>query len=280
MDIKNTKNKCDLKCSFNFNYGETTIQSIITNSSIIIKPGKPSINPVKFNDFEYAPTTASITYPSSTTYNGVTADAEFTIVHSANLQKGLVIRIPISVGSITKPQPLEEIINQTSKLLPKISYTNLNIPSFSFEEFVPKGPFYFSETSASYNIYYGLENSLFITDEMMTTLKQIVISPFKSNMDNLGELFYNSDGSNLSTNGSGGSNFNFLECEQYYEEDIPVTSIDGGSTILQKMASNPNYVKGFFISIVVILGLAFFYFIYKSISNAVNPPEIPKVNKS
>lgn len=270
MDIKNTNNKCDLKCSFNFNYAETTIQTLITNRSIKIKLGNPSIKPVKFNDFEYIPSGASISYPSDTKYNGVTADAELSITHNADFQKNLIVKIPISIGSITKPQQLEEIINQTSKLLPKTSYTNLNIPSFSLENFVPKGPFYFSETNTDYTIYYGLDNSLFLTDEIMTTLKQIVIYPSTGLNQNPGELFYNSDGSNLSTNGSSGSNFNFLECEEYYEEELPITSTEGSSNVLLMLASNPTYVTWFIIISGLFFGLALVYFLWKYVTNDVN----------
>jgi hypothetical protein len=272
MDIKNTDNKCDLKCSFNFNYGEITIQTLITNNTLLIKCGIQSVKPVKFNDFEYVPTMASITYPSMTKYNGISAEAELTIAHTSNLQKMLIIRIPISIGSITKPQQLEEIINQTSKLLPKTGFTNLNIPSFSFESFVPTGPFYFSETSNSYDIYYGLDHSLFITDETMTLLKQIIINPFETKTEPPGELFYNVSGSNLSTNGSSGANWNFLECEQYYEEEVPVITPEGGQNVFGWIFSNPTYVRSIATFCGVVLLLVILYYMYKSFTKDLNTP--------
>lgn len=271
MDIKNTDNKCDLKCSFNFNYGETTVQTLLMNSRLLIKCGTPSVKPVKFNDFEYTPAGASITYPSETKYNGITADAEMSIVHTADLQKPLIVKIPISAGSITKPQLLEEIITQTANLLPKTSYTNLNIPSFSFESFVPKGPFYFSETNSSYTIYYGLDNSLFLSDETMTKLKQIVISPETYNETDVGELFYNSDGSNLTTNGSLGADFNFLECEQYYEEEMPI-DVDNNPSLFEKLVSNPTIVSYIRVITFSIIAIIFAWYLYNYITNFVNPP--------
>lgn len=259
MDIKNTDNKCDLKCSYSFNYGEVSIQSVLMNSRLVIKCGKPSVAPVKFNDTDYFPISASIYYPSETKYNGVTADAEIEIVHTADLQKNLSVKIPISISSISKPPVLEEVINQTANLLPKTGFTNLNIPSFSFESFVPKGPFYFSETISSYNIYYGLENSLFLTDDLMSKLKKIVISPATPNITNeLGDLFYNSDGSNLSTNGSSGADFNFMECEQYYEEDVPVSG-SSEPNVFEKMWKNPTFltVGGYVLACLLVLFLLY-----------------------
>lgn len=263
MDIKNTDNKCDLKCSYSFNYGEVSIQSILMNSRLVIKCGKPSVAPVKFNDTDYFPISASIYYPSDTKYNGVTADAEIEIVHTADLQKNLSVKIPISISSISKPPVLEEVINQTANLLPKTGFTNLNIPSFSFESFVPKGPFYFSETISSYNIYYGLENSLFLTDDLMSKLKQIVISPATPNTTNeLGDLFYNSDGSNLSTNGSSGADFNFMECEQYYEEEVPIAAGDNSPSLLTRLLENKYVVIGLKVVVMaIVLLLVYYYFI-------------------
>lgn len=261
MDIKNTDNKCDLKCSYSFNYGEVSIQSILMDSQLVIKCSKPSVAPVKFNDSDYFPISASIYYPSYTKYNGVSADAEIEIVHNSDFQKKLSVRVPISISSITKPAILEEVINQTANLLPKTGFTNLNIPSFSFESFVPKGPFYFSETDSSYNIYYGLDGSLFLTDELITKLKQIVILPaINKNSEVLGDLFYNSDGSNLSTSGSSGDNFNFMECEQYYEEDVPVNITDNSPSLLTKLLENKKYVMAIYvIFLFIVCGLIFYY---------------------
>jgi hypothetical protein len=265
MDIKNTDNKCNLKCTFNYNYSETTIQAIINPAKISLKFGTPSIAPVKFNDVEYTPIGATIQYPSSTTYNGVRADGELTILHSANMNKNLIISIPINTSSVSKPPVLDDIIGQTATLLPKTAYTNLTIPSFSVGAFVPKGTFFFADLDKGYTIYYGLDNTLFMSSESMDKLKQIVINPAPSDPSISAELFYNSDGSNLPS--EGGADFNFLECDQVYEEEVAVTDSNSGPSALQTWLQNPTFVLVLEIVVAVIFILGLLYAAVKGVQS-------------
>jgi hypothetical protein len=265
MDIKNTDNKCNLKCAFNYNYSETTIQSIINPAKISLKFGTPSIAPVKFNGVEYTPIGATIQYPSSTTYNGVQADGELIILHSANMEKNLIVSIPINTSSVSKPPVLDDIINQTATLLPKTAYTNLTIPSFSVGAFIPKGTFFFADLDKGYTIYYGLDNTLFMSTETMDKLKQIVINPAPSGTVISSELFYNSDGSNLPS--EGGADFNFLECDQVYEETVAVDEKNSGPTVIQTLLMNPTFVLALEIVVAVICILGVLYFAVQYIKN-------------
>lgn len=262
MDIKNTDNTCDLKCAFNFNYQETTIQSLLTRNSINFKFGSPSIKPVKFNNVEYSPTSGSLFYPSQTTYNGVQADAEFLITHVADLQNPLVVRIPVSFTSTTKPLTLDAIVSQTATLLPKISYTNLAIPSFSLAAYVPKGPFYYAASPQRDEIYYGLDNSLMLSNETATKLQEIMVAMSGYNVTPVADLYYNQDGSNLPS--EGGSDFNFMECEQYYEEDVPVSS-GNEPNIFDKMFMNPTVATGGRWVVAILLVLIIFYGFFQGI---------------
>jgi hypothetical protein len=238
MDIKTTDNTCDLKCAFNFNYQETTIQSSLRTNSLFLKFGSPSIQPVKFNDVDYSPMSATLYYPSSTTYNGIKADAEFTITHVANLHKPLVVHIPVSFTSTTKPLTLDAIVTQTATLLPKTGYVNLTIPSFSLQPYVPKGPFHYADTLEEDEIYYGLDDSLSLSNETASKLQQIMVAMEGKKSGSLQGLYYNLEGSNLPS--EGGGDFNYLECEQYYEEDVPVSS-GGEPNVFDRMFGNPTF---------------------------------------
>jgi hypothetical protein len=88
------------------------------------------------------------------------------------------------------------------------------------------------------------------------------------------------NGSNLSTNGSSGANWNFLECEQYYEEDVPVTTTNGGTNVFEWILSNPTYVSSIAIGCAVVLGLAIFYYMWKTITSNLNPEKINTATKS
>lgn len=262
MDIKNTDNKCDLKCSFNFNYTVTTVTSLITPNQIMLKLGTPSIKPVKFNDIEYVPTEIYLTYPSITLYNGVKADAEIIIGHRADSDKPLIVKIPIATSSVTKPFILEDVINRNAILLPKDAYGDISSINFNLEDIVPKGPFYYSENKAFHEIYYGLENSLFLSEETMKKFKEIVIAGNSSFPNLPGDLFYNPEGSNLSADG--GVDFNFLQCEEYYEEDVPVDSTDKPSFI-QKLSLSPTAVTVFWYFLAFIIAGLILYLFHNTI---------------
>jgi hypothetical protein len=260
MDIKNTDKTCDLKCAFNFNYQETTVQSLLTQISINLKLGSPAIKPVKFNNVEYSAAGATLIYPSYTTYNGIQADAEIIITHLADLQKPLEVHIPISFSSTTKPSTLDAIVTQTATLLPKTAYTNLTIPSFTLAPYVPKGPFYYAEAFNKDNIYYGLDDSLSLSNETSTKLKEIMLPMKMPSPRSLPDLYYNQDGSNLVS--EGGEDFNFLECEQYYEEEVPVSS-GGEPNVFDKMFGNPTFRMVSMIVLALLLaGFVIFFMFY------------------
>jgi hypothetical protein len=235
---------------------------MLTPTQIFLKLGRPSVSPVKFNNIDYTPVQAYILSPSQTAYSGVKSAAEFYIFHIADTTKPLLVRIPIGTASTTTPSTLDDIITQTATLLPKTGYTNLNIPSFSLEQYVPSGPFYYSDTGRYHEIYYGLDKALFISDKTMKTLKQIV-GEAKNYANFTGELFYNPDGSNIT---DGGADFNFLECEQYYEEDIPA---DGNNSpnLFRTLMISPKAVTIFWYSVYTIIAGILLYVFYKFLYN-------------
>lgn len=257
MDIKSTTETCGSKCSFNFLYTETTLQGYLSRNMLYLKFGIPAIKPVKFNDVEYTPVIANLIYPSRTRYNGVQADAEFYITHQAAVQKPLIVRIPVIFSSISRPITLDAVVTQVATLLPQTDYVNLTIPSFNLEDYVPKGPFYYSELPQSHDIYYGLADALSISNEIATKLTQIM-EPYP--MDALAitpDLYHNTLGSNLSADG--GADFNYLQCDEVYEEEVPVGTNGNEPSIFEKMWMNPTtkvfggYVLALFIATVVLV---------------------------
>lgn len=266
MDIKSTTNTCDSKCSFNFRYPETTIQGAIMRNILYLKFGIPSIKPVKFNDVEYTPVIANLIYPSRTTYNGVQADAEFFITHEAAVQKPLIVRIPVIFSSISRPDTLDAIVTQIATLLPKTSYVNLTIPSFTLEAYVPKGPFHYTEMPQSHDIYYGLQDALSMSNDIATKLQQI-IEPYKMDaLATIPDLYYNAIGSNVAS--EGGADFNYLECDEVYEEEVPVGNNNNEPPIFEKMWRDPTiklvggYTLALFIAAVVLVA---FYRVLRSL---------------
>ena len=263
MNITTTTNVCDSKCTFNYNYSTTTIQSIITSGNITLKPGTQSVPPVNFNGNTYNVSKITITYPSSINFHGTPADGAIEITHTSTTSYNpLIVVIPFNQASTTNPPVLDSIIQQTATLLPKTAYTNLNIPNFSLQSIIPNGPFYFSESSNYYMIYYGLESALSISNKTYQQLKTIVVTPtppFQSTSQI--ELFYNPDGSNLPSNG--GSDFGYLECQEEYSEDVTgnTQTSPGPPSQLATLFQNPTVQQGLWIvfyvicSVMVIIGL-------------------------
>jgi hypothetical protein len=263
MNITQTSNHCTQKCSFSFNYPDVSVKSIIKRESIDISMTQPNIAAVKFNGNEYNATNASISYPSSNTYNGVKADAEITIFHrSLTNHLPLIVTIPIASASNTKPMIFDDIINQTAKLLPKTDYVNLSVSKFTLEDIVPKGSFYFTENNNSYNIVYDLGQSLSLSSSTFETLKKIVIYPRKTvNLTSNPDLFYNEEGSNVPSNG--GSDFNFLQCEEVYEEESSNNSQTISIPALQSLWINPTNRMTLLYVLCIIVSIGILYLFYK-----------------
>ena len=264
MNITTTKNVCDLKCTFNYNYSNTTIQSIITSNNITLKSGAQSVPPVKFNGNTYNVSKITISYPSSIKFHGTPADGAIEITHTSTTSYNpLMVIIPFNQASTTNPPVLDSIIEQTATLLPKTTYTNLNIPTFSLQSIVPKGPFYFSENPNYYMIYYGLESSLSISHQTYQQLKKIVVTPTKplTSTSEI-ELFYNPDGSNLPS--TGGSDFGYIECQEQYSEEITdnVQTSPGPPSQIAKLFENPKVQEALWIILYVILSILVIIMLY------------------
>ena len=264
MNITTTKKNCDLKCRFNHNYSNTTIQSIITSSNITLKLGTQSVPPVHFNDNTYNVSKITITYPSSIKFHGNPADGAIEITHTSTTSYNpLIVVIPFNQSSATNPQVLDSIIHQTATLLPKTAYTNLNIPNFSLQSIIPNGPFYFSESDKYYMIYYGLESALSISNETYQQLKKIVITPTKplTSTSEI-ELFYNPDGSNVAS--TGGSDMGYLECQEQYSEEVPdnVETSPGPPSQIAKFFENPKVQEILWIIFYVICSVILIVMLY------------------
>lgn len=266
MNITQTTNTCTQKCAFSFNYPETSIQTVLTTNILSISMSQPNIPSVKFNGNEYNARTAEIRYPSSKKYNGVKADGEIAIIHiSTTSNNRLIVFIPITTASNTKPLILDNIINETAKLLPKTSYVNLSITNFTLNDIVPKGPFYFSEQPSVYHIMYDLNQSLSLSSQTFATLKNIVIntSTVSSFYDD-SELFYNNEGSNISE--TGGSDFNFMQCEEVYEESSS-QSVSISFPALLGLWDNPTARTILLYVVYMIVALMVCYILYKVVNN-------------
>jgi carbonic anhydrase len=203
----NVKGKCDLKCSYNFKYSDSTTTAKNNGEMISLTYDNSSATQVLYNNKKYTVTSIYITSPSIHTFNGSTTDAEICIEHTP-LNGGPLFSVGIPIKSSSDATPasslLTEIISASATSIPTNGNSaSLNIAGFSLDKIVPNKPF-FSYTSSTDNmqwIVYGIVDAIPLNSSALATLGQI-IAPFPLTMSG-DALFYNSTGPNSVSIGEG-----------------------------------------------------------------------------
>ena len=271
----NIKGKCDLKCSYNFKYAESTTTAKNNGEMLSLTYDNSSATQVLYNNKKYTVTSIYITSPSIHTFNGSTTDAEICIEHTPiNGGPQFSVGIPIKSSSDANAASslLTEIIAAASTSVPtKGNSSSLNVDGFSLDKIVPNKPF-FSYTSSTDNtqwIVYGIVDAIPLNSSTLATLGQI-ITPFPLTMSG-DALFYNSTGPNSVSIGEG----IYIKCNPTGSSDEEV-SIDYAKN--QTSSGLNDLFSGSVISIIlqsivlIIIIVIFFYlikFIYGKIRGGV-----------
>ena len=196
----NVKGKCDLKCSYNFKYSDSTTTAKNNGEMLSLTYDNNSTTQVLYNNKKYTVTSIYITTPSIHTFNGSTTDAEICIEHTP-INGGPLFSVGIPIKSSSEATPasslLTEIITAAATSVPaKGNSASLNVDGFSLDKIVPSKPF-FSYTSSTDNmqwIVYGIVDAIPLSSSTLAKLGQI-ITPFPLTMSG-DSLFYNSTGPN------------------------------------------------------------------------------------
>ena len=246
IDISLSKitGKCDLKCSYSFNYSNSSCLATNRGNYISISYDKSSSPPVLYNTLQFDVKEIRLYIPSLHSYNDSKQDGELIIVHTSNTgAMPLLVCIPIKRNntSSTSASFLNNIINTVASSAPaEDEATNVNIPNFNLNLLVPKKPFFSYSATEPYQpcsenvnyIVFGV--SLDITSDALTKLQSII----KSNPYDIKSgpnLFYNDKGSS-----SKGSNFN---SQDIYIDCQPVGSSDETTQIVTDMGNNSITIK-------------------------------------
>lgn len=200
----NIYNICDLKCTFNYDYHESSIV-VAKNNDINLSLTYENNNkspPVEFNNAKYTVSKINIFSPSLHLYDGLTAAGEFFVEHIPELGgPNLIVCIPmIPSGNYTASTDLlTQIIDNISTNAPsKGESATINISNFSLNHIVPKKPFIFY--TGNYNntttdfIVFPTTTPIPLTQNTLNKLKAI-IHPFQIIMKG-GALFLNTKGPN------------------------------------------------------------------------------------
>ena len=191
---QNITGKCDLKCSYQFKYQESS--STAKNNDVVINLTYDSrtIYPVIYNTQKYNVSNISIVSPSIHIFNNKNMPGEILIEHTpVNGGNILNVCIPFvsSIESSSASDLITEIIKKVSTNAPSNGETtNLNL--ITLEKIVPRKPFYVYNNKTTDYIVFDDIDAIPLSSSTIQTLKQI-IKPFA--LLTPGEnLFYNSKG--------------------------------------------------------------------------------------
>ena len=278
---QNVQGKCDLKCSYNFNYSESNTTAVNQGVMINLSYDNSGTSPVTYNNQKYNVSRIVIVCPSVHTFNGSKASAEIMIAHTpVTGGPSLNVAIPItsSSESSTASNLITEIIQSVSTNAPSQGdSTNLSINGFTLKSIVPQKPFFsYTENANNEWIIYSILYAIPLNSSTLNTLSQI-IKPFPVPTPG-GPLFYNSSGPNSATSSFGSGIYIKCNPTGSTSEETPVeypkvTTSYNLMTLLQSPVTQliVQIIIGCIIFIIV-FGSAnyFFSFATKSLSNPIS----------
>ena len=278
IDISMSKitGNCDLKCSYSFNYNNSSCLATNRGNYISISYDKSSSPPVLYNTLQYDVKEIRLYIPSLHSYNDSKKDGELIIIHTSNTGAiPLLVCIPIKSNNVSSPSALffNKIINTVASSAPsKDEATNVNIPNFNLNLLVPKKPFFSYSATEPYqpcseNVdYIVFEVSLDIMPDSLKKLQSIIQSnPY--DIKTGPNLFYNEKGS---TSRGAGSGDIYIDCQ-------PVGSSDETTEIVSDMGINDSITLGDWLNnplIKLLLGSLLFItilFVIKYLLNMLKP---------
>ena len=275
IDISLSKitGKCDYKCSFSFQYNNSSCIATNRGDYLTLSYDKSSSPPVLYNTAGYDVQEVRIYTPSLHSYNNSKNDGELIIVHTSNTGANpLLVCIPIKSNNTSSNSALffKTVIDTVANSAPADGEsTTVNIPKYNLTRIVPRKPFFsYSATepyqpcsaSVEYIVYAPLNASLDIMPDTLTKLQSII----KSNPYDIKtgpSLFFNEKGP---SQGGADDGQIYIDCQPVgsSDETIDIVTDTGGSFSYEDWLNNPM-VKLF-------LGSLLFIVILYGIKNALN----------
>lgn len=268
ISISKIVGKCELKCSYVFNYSASSCVATNRGDYVSISYDKSSTAPVLYNATSYDVQEIRLYTPSLHSYNDIKADAEFIIVHNSNTGSNpLLVCIPIrSNNSLNlSSRFFETLVDTMSSSAPVDGdATTVIVPKFNLEYFIPKKPFFsYSATepyqpcneNVEYIVFNPLNSELDISPNSLELLQTIITTnPYdvKSGVS----LFYNEKGPTMNNNLDDNI---YIDCQPVGSSDETVdtyNSTTGSSTSSTNDILNNPFVK------ILLSSLLFIFILY------------------
>ena len=201
---------CDLKCTYNFSYGNSNCT--LTNEQNFLRLSydkNSSAKTINYNKIPLYIQEVRLYKPSLHRYQGKKADGELLIIHGGN-GTNLIVSVPIMQGSkiSTGGGILNYILEEG---LPRVTNlgesTSLNIDNYNLDYIVPKKPFYsytgtllYEPCNGKYNyVVFDKSNAVQISSSALKNFGNI-ISPLSVQLKT-NQAFYNKLGPNVENSG-------------------------------------------------------------------------------
>ena len=250
ISISNITGKCELKCSYRFNYNNSSCVATNRGDYLTLSYDKSSSPPVFYNASGYDVQEIRLYIPSLHSYNKSKTDGELIIVHSSNTGANpLLVCIPIKSNNTSSVSALffKTVVDTVANSAPSDGEsTTVSIPKYNLTSLVPKKPFFsYSATepyqpcssSVEYIVYAPLNASLDMMPETLTKLQSIILSnPY--DIKTGPNLFFNEKGPGKGVLGDD----IYIDCQPVgSSEDTTevVTDTGGGSDTLKDWLNNP-----------------------------------------
>lgn len=279
ISMSKIKGNCQLKCSYTFNYNDSSCVATNRGDYISLIYDKSSSPPVLYNATPYDVHEIRLYVPSLHSYNGSKTDGEFVIVHSSNTGSNpLLVCVPIKSNNTSSESALffQTLVNTVANSAPSDGETTtVNVSKFNLSSFVPYKPFFsYSATepyqpcssSVEYIVFSLLQGSLDIMPDTLTKLRNIIRSnPY--DIKTGPSLFYNEKGPNKGTAEGGDI---YIDCQPVGSSEETVEVLNGtgdyGSTDFNDWLKNPlvKLVLGSLLFIIIL-------FVIKYVLNLLKP---------
>ena len=255
ISYKNVYGRCDLKCSYNFNYSDSNSTATNVGSFLVLSYEKSNIPPVVYNNNKYNVMEIVITCPSLHTFDGNKVEGEIILLHTPVVSgPSMSVCIPIiqSGDSTTASNLITQVIEKVANLAPgQHDSSNLNISGFNLQKIVPDKPYYSytgTDTLPGDIIVYDKTLAIPLSEQTLNTLKKMV-QPYPISVTG-GHLFYNPLGPNQNAPGSEGDIYISCQPTGSSEEEVTISKaknvqVDDMSTLFN--FNNPIFTQLFLI---------------------------------
>lgn len=226
LDInrQNISGDCNLKCSYSFDYHNSSTVAKNDGFSINLTYDKVNTSPVIYNVNKYEVESIMIYSPSIHLFNGIKTNAEIVIKHRpvvAGPPFSVAIPIMRSPSVSATPSILTQIITAVSYNAPANGEsTNINISGFNLNSLIPvKKPLYaYTQPDSTNWIVFGKENSILLDKSTLETLSKIIKPlPANSLAASGPNIFYNAAGAIKGL--IGGQDQIYIDCQPVNESE-------------------------------------------------------------